>query len=147
MDTNAILSVAFAIIANFTNVVYVPPQAVPRSENDLGAYQIGRRYFPLDLYLKHKQGNQFWIREGAVYQYETPESYFSLQDPKLIAKYVVTAKLSSNEVFQLASITVRQLVKNGDPLNRGDGETTGGAESEALWVASFRLACSAINQW
>src|ERR1043165_6534912 len=115
MDTNAVLSIAFSIVSNFTQVVYVPPDSVPQNISDLEAYHVGRgRYFPLDIYLRHKRGTEFWIMNGAVNLYMTPRSFFRLQDPKLIPKFIGSAKLSSNQVVELAGSSVRRLVKNGD---------------------------------
>lgn len=115
-DTNAVLSIAFAIIANFTNVVQVPPAAVPQSTNDLQFGQVGMRLNPLRVYIKHKRGSQFWIMNGAVELYEAPGSYFSLQDPDMIPKYLGEPKFNTNQILGLATRAVRGLVKNGDPL-------------------------------
>ena len=35
IDTNQLLSIAFSLIANFTNVVHVPREGVPHSREDL----------------------------------------------------------------------------------------------------------------
>jgi len=116
MDTNALLSIAFSIVSNFCNVVSVPPEAVPQSTNDLATYSIGRQYFPLDMYLRHKHGTQFWIRNGAVQIYCYPGNYYSLQDPRLIPNYVGSSTISSNDVFLMATNIVRRLMKAYDPL-------------------------------
>jgi hypothetical protein len=116
MDTNAILSVALTIISNFAHTVPVAPEAVPRGFDDVVKFTIGRRYFPLDLYLRSKRGDDYWIREGAVTIYNAPKSYFMLQDPRLIPEFVGTARLNSNEVFELANSAVRSSIRVGAPL-------------------------------
>ena len=116
IDTNALLAFAFSIISSFTNVVYVPPEAVPQSKDDLEVCIIGRSFFPLDVYLKGRRGTQFWIANGVVEQYYSPDMYFGLQDPNRIPEFVGTAKLSSNLVFELANRTIQGLVRSGNPL-------------------------------
>ena len=116
METNTILALAFTVISNFAASVHVAPEAVPRGTNDVEAFTIGRPCFPLDLYLRDRRGDQFWIRHGVVCLYQTPGSYFTLQDPRLIGTFVGVAKLSSNEVFQLAADATRHLIRTGDPL-------------------------------
>ena len=117
IDTNALLAFAFSIVASFTNVVHVPSEAVPQSRSDLAVCVIGRTYFPLDVYLESEKGARFWIRNGVVKQYEYPNRlYFGLQNPADIPKFVGTAKLSSNQVVELANTTIRKLIKHGDPL-------------------------------
>lgn len=120
IDTNALLNFAFSIVATFTNAVSVPPEAVPQSVQDLASYTIGRGpFFPIDVYLRHKRGTHFIIGNGAVSYYTNPRSYFHLQDPELIPQWTGTAKLTTNEVVELATRTVRALVKSGDPLTNG----------------------------
>lgn len=115
-DVNALLKIGFALVAQFTNVVDVPPWAAPQSTNDLEAFVAGDPHSPVDLFLMHKKGSYFWIRDGVVHGYETPGSYFCLQDPERITNFVGIAQLSSNQVLELATATVRRLVKSGDPL-------------------------------
>ena len=43
-DTNAVLSIAFAITADFTTLVQAPPEAAPQRTNDL---KIGQVVTPL----------------------------------------------------------------------------------------------------
>lgn len=116
IDTNAVLAFAFSIISNFTNVVDIPLEQVPKCKADLKICSVGRSFFPLDVYLESKQGSSFWIANGIVEQFHAPKTYFELQDPKQISEFVGTATLSSNEVFALADTTIRRLIKNGDPL-------------------------------
>ena len=116
MDTNAIICLSLTIVSNFVKTVQVAPEVVPRGTNDIETIIIGRQYFPLDVFLHDRRGNQFWIRHGVVCQFLTTNSYFTLQDPHRIGDYVGVAKLSSNEVFRLATTTMTQLLKNGNPL-------------------------------
>src|SRR3954452_21862682 len=109
MDTNALLSIAFAIVTNFANILELPPQSVPQSKSDLEAYRIGSGpYSPTDVYLRHKSGSEFWIRNGVVRTFETPDSFFNLQDTRLIPKFVGSSQMTTNEVLDLATDTMRQ---------------------------------------
>ena len=116
IDTNALLSIAFSIIANFTNAVYIPAHSVPQSTNDVEAYRVARHMYPVDVYLRHRQGTEFWIINGAVQVYYTPGTCFRLQDPSLIEKRLGPARFSSEQVLEVATNAVRRLIKSGDPL-------------------------------
>src|SRR6185369_9482790 len=76
LDTNQLLSIAFSLIANFTNVVHVPPQGVPRSRADLTRIGIINPTTRFDLYLLQREGYHYWIRHGVVQGYASPNSYF-----------------------------------------------------------------------
>lgn len=116
IDTNALLSIAFSIVSNFTNAVYIPPHSVPQNTSDLEAFGVARHLYPVDVYLRHKKGTQFWIINGAVQLYYTPGTCFGLQDPSLIEKRLGPARLGTNQVLDLATNAVRRLIKSGDPL-------------------------------
>lgn len=114
MDTNALLSIAFSVISNFTSQVPVPPASIPQKADQLEEFSVGRPFFPFDMYLRSKGGGEFWIRNGAVGVYRCQGSYFTLQDPRLIANFTGTSV--SNEVFELGLSTVRNLLRTEAPL-------------------------------
>lgn len=112
VDTNALLSIAFSLIANFTNVVYVPPEDVPQSTNDLLTYGIGSPYSTVEVGMRHKAGTGFVIVDGAVQTYHNPRrSFYEMEQPWLATNFFGSPKLSSNEVLDLATRAVRGLVK------------------------------------
>ena len=119
IDTNALLSISFALISNFSRVVDVPPDGVPRDRSDLVKYVIGTPLLPDSVYLVHRKGTEFWLDWGTVEGYRAPGSYFQLQAPRRIPKFVGTTSLSSNDVFEIAARALRQLVKHGNPLTNG----------------------------
>src|SRR5258706_751083 len=116
VDTNALLSIAFSMIVNFTNIVEVPPNAVPQKPDDLVRCVIGSPSSPIHLILRHHSGTEFWIGHGAIYGYSCPESFFNLQYPASVEQFYGASTVSSNEAVQIAAQTLRQLAKDGDPL-------------------------------
>lgn len=116
--TNQLLSIAFAVISNFANVVEIPQRELPQQQEDLTKILIGTPNSPLDMYLVHKQGSEFWLSDGVVYQYYSPVSFFHMQDFSRRAGLVGPATLSSNEVVRRAIGVMERLVKNGAPLDR-----------------------------
>ena len=124
IDTNALLSIAFSIVSNFTNAVYIPPHSVPQNTSDLEAFGVARHLYPVDVYLRHKKGTQFWIINGAVQLYYTPGTCFGLQDPSLIEKRLGPARLGTNQVLDLATNAVRRLIEWRPPCgHRSCGQT------------------------
>ena len=119
IDTNALLSIAFTLISNFTQVVEVPYHAVPQKTADLESCLIGSPSSPCDLYMVHRKGTEFWIADGVVWAYRSPGSYFNLQDAHLIPKFTGDSALSSNSAIELAATTLRRLIRDGDPLTNG----------------------------
>src|SRR5439155_16999861 len=111
IDTNALLSIAFSLIANFTNVVPVPSDAVPQSAADLNKCIIGSPKSPTHLYLVHQKGTEFWIDDGVVYRYRSPGSFFELQDSKLITNYTGISTLESNDIVRIAGTALQRLIK------------------------------------
>jgi len=119
VDTNALLSIAFSMIAGFSNIVEIPHQAVPTGPQDLQTFTIGSPNSPIDVVLLHKKGTRFWISRGSVYSFSTPGSYRELQDPSRIPTFLGEAKFDSNSVLHLATLTLQHLVKTGNPLTNG----------------------------
>src|SRR6266404_3541684 len=111
VDTNQLLSIAFTLISNFANVVEIPRQEVPQLREDLTKVLIGSPHSPVDLYLVHKRGSEFWLSDGVVYQYYSPISFFHMQDFSRRTGLVGPATLSSNEVVGQAIQVMGRLVK------------------------------------
>jgi hypothetical protein len=139
MDTNALLSIALAMIANFTNIVEVPPSAVPTKASDLARFVIGRPGWPLHMILTHHAGTEFWINNGAIYSYSSPGSFFTLQDPALIPKFTGTTSLTTNDVVRIAEKALRRLVKSGDPLRGGPPVVWQASEYKGQRIPFFRV--------
>lgn len=116
IETNAALQFGLHMILQFTNLVHLPPEWVPDHESNLQRYLIAAPGKSLDIYLIHKSGTEFWIRHGTVVGFRTPGTYFEMQDASEGAKFVGKPNLSSNEVVALATNTINQLIKKGNPL-------------------------------
>jgi len=115
IDTNQLLSIAFTLIANFTSVVKVPPDCVPQRAEDLKKIVIGSPQSPLDLWLVHKRGHEFWISGGIVRQYESPDSYFHLQNWGARERLKGAPTISSNQAMELAANLLRSVEKYKNP--------------------------------
>jgi len=143
LDTNTLLSIAFSIIANFTNIVEVPPWGVPTKPGDLQRCIIGRPGSgpgsAVHLILTHYKGTEFWIRDGAIYAYSSPGSFFTLQNPSLVPTFAGTTTLTSNDVVRIAEKALRRLVKNGDPLGGGPPRVQQGSEFQGRRIPFFRV--------
>jgi hypothetical protein len=114
--TNELLSIGFALVTNFAAVVGTPDSAVPRKAEDLREFTAGDPASPVNLYLAHRTGTMFGIRNGAVTMYEAPGSYRHMQDPGLIPTLLGAPALNSNQVIELATRTVTALVKGTNPI-------------------------------
>src|SRR5271157_5827328 len=109
--TNALLSIGFSLIANFTNVVPVPADSVPVRAEDLRQFVVGTYRSPVDLHVVHRRGTIFGIRDGVVYLFEDPGSFSAAQDPAMLPRFTGVAALNSNQIAALATRTVERLVK------------------------------------
>jgi hypothetical protein len=114
--TNALLSMGFSLVANFTNVVPVPPDLVPTRVDDVRAYEIGSGSWPVDINMASKRGGYFEIKHGVVIEYSSPTSLLHNQDPNSLERFRGTASLDSKEVLKLAEQVVRRLARRGDPI-------------------------------
>jgi hypothetical protein len=140
VDTNALLSIAFSLIANFTNVVEIPPDQVPQSPADLSLCIIGSPMYPTDVILVHTNGTRFTINHsGGVNGYASPDSFFRLQDVKDLSRYSGEPKLNSNEVLRLATKTLQRLVKSGNPLTNGTPRIQQAGEFHGKRIPFFRI--------
>ncbi len=111
--TSSLLSAAFGIVSNFAAVVHIPREAIDTGGDNC---VVGMRHRPLDLYLVHRSGTQFWIENGAVSMFESPGSFAELQDMQRIRDFSGDPNLSSNQVIGLAIKTVSALVKSTNPI-------------------------------
>jgi len=116
IDTNALLSIALSLATQFTNTVPTPSQVIPAGTNNVRQYLIGSPRSPLDVYFTLHNGVEFWIEDGAITQFRTPGSYFSLQEPERVPKFLGSPQFTSNQVFEIAERTMRRLIKSGEPL-------------------------------
>ena len=119
LDTNALLSISFALIANFASVVRIPPDSVPAGTADLQRLVVGSPRSPIDLHCVHRRATLFWIEDGAVIGYRSPGSFWAVQELEQLTNFHGVATLSTNEVLALAERTARGLVKFGDPFTNG----------------------------
>jgi hypothetical protein len=119
LDTNLLLAVAFPLVSNFAQIVHIPESSVPHSAQDLVQTVVGSPASPVDLYLKHRDGTEFWLRGGAVGGYSSPHSYFALQEPELLQEYTGNARLNATQALQAASKVFGDLVKRGNPATNG----------------------------
>ena len=111
--TNAVLSLAIGLVSNFNGLVSVPDPGVPAGLQDLRRYHVDS---PNEVYLADRQGRDFLIKGGVVCRYSTPGSLSELGDLKRIPEFLGPPTMTSNEVVELATATIRKLVKSGDPL-------------------------------
>src|SRR5258706_6030121 len=118
VDTNALLSIAFTLISNFTNVVPLSPKAVPQKPEDLQGYVIGSPNSPVDAHLVGRYGTEFWIRRGAIHGYSSPGSYFGAQGGP-IERFYGTSIINSKDAIQIAAKVVQRLAKRSNPLTNG----------------------------
>jgi hypothetical protein len=118
VNTNELLSIAFSLITSFTNVVNVPPQGVPHSSGDVARIGLINPTTRFDLYLAQREGYEYWIRDGVVQGYASPDSFFRGQGVDVPVRLRGQATLSSNQVptnlitavmvYARSSITLRR---------------------------------------
>ena len=113
VDTNQLLSIAFTLISNFTNVVEIPTDHVPTRRQDLVKLVVGSPVSPVDIYMAHRLGDEFWFRDGIVHQYQSPDSFHHRQDITRRAQFLGPATLSTNEVLERATHIMRKLARTG----------------------------------
>ena len=95
--TNALLNVGLTLVASFANLVGIPDNSVPKTPANLRKYIVGSPESPVDMCLFHRDGTSFFISEGVVQRFESPGSYFNLQDRSLVPRYTGVPALSSNK--------------------------------------------------
>jgi hypothetical protein len=119
IDTNLLLTIGFSIVTNFTSIVPVPDQDVPKSPNDLRIYRIGTVRSPTDFFLISSSEANYEIVEGVVSHFASWQDYYAEQDPRHITNWVGVSTLSSNQVIDLVSNTLQRLIPGKIPLTNG----------------------------
>jgi hypothetical protein len=122
-----VLSYAFSLIADFTNLVAVPDAYVPKRMEDLKAYYVGVP-FPVGASVTTRSGAIFWVWNGSVRGFARPDSFTSAPGP-LVRSMRTGARpaLTTNEASLIASNTLQRLIKgpwrltNGPPRIRVGG--------------------------
>jgi hypothetical protein len=118
VNTNELLSIAFSLITSFTNVVNVPPQGVPHSPADLTRIGLINPTTRFDLWLVQREGYEYWIRDGVLQGYASPDSFFRGQGLDVPVRLRGQPTLSSNQVVELATAILARLGKTGNPAER-----------------------------
>jgi hypothetical protein len=119
INTNLLLSIGLHLVANFTNSVSLPDEAIPKTREDLRSFVVGTPYSPVDLYLVAKSGPEFWIRDGTIHGFRSPDSFFQLQDPSRLKEFAGTSTLTTNELVDLATATLKRLRPGDGALPAG----------------------------
>jgi len=145
IDTNTFLSISLTLISNLAEVVPLPRQAVPRSTNDLQRYVAGSPLIPTELTVVHRNGSQFWISHGVVTDFDTPGSYFSMQDPDLLPRFLGNATMTTQEVVELATNTFYRLGKNGNPLANAVPFLKDGGEFNGQTIPFYQIFLHKTN--
>jgi hypothetical protein len=112
IDTNTLLSIGFSLLAQFTNVVRLPTDVVPQQPGHLQRYLIGTPNSPIDLFLAHSGGTSFLISHGIVQRVLSPKSFFHLQDPKSLNKFIGEPVLSLTQITNIAVTVVKRLANH-----------------------------------
>jgi hypothetical protein len=142
IDTNQLLSIAFSLISQFANVVEIPPDHVPTSQKDIIKLTIGSPGSPLDTYLVTRRGESFWIWNGIVARYESPDSYYLSQNFEALSRLAGPATISSNQAIEKATQVMKRLAKAGKPL---DGVTPQFKASQAENVHFYNVTWPVEN--
>jgi len=145
LDTNALLNVAFALIANFTNAVEVPPDAVPQSPADIARFALSPTS-PVIVFIQHHKGTKFSIFYGSVLIYSSPDSFFSSDYLlRVDERFVGEPKLTTNDVINLAMSTLQRLVKSGKPWTRQPDKVEYAGVQRGRPIPFYRLRW--LDQW
>jgi hypothetical protein len=116
IESNLLVGLALTLVSNFTASVHIPYESVQCRASPTARLRIGSLYSPVDVFLMYSNGTSFWIRDGAVESFESPRSYFHLQDPTRISTFTGRGLLSSNQVLDLATKTIRGLAHGNSPI-------------------------------
>ncbi len=113
VDTNTLLSIGFAVISNFCQIVSREGEAVPAKVDDLTKYIVmcPPSSLTIDLHITTRKGAKFCVHEGGVQLFSNRQSYRELDDPRQIFRFQGIPKLSSNEALTLAERTIGKLIK------------------------------------
>ena len=116
MDTNTLRSLALDMIGRFCEVAKISDQYRPRTTNDFFYFFPSVLNADVVLQVVCFNGAKFRIIRGIVSGFQTPKSYFNLQEPRFMHRWVGESKLTTNEVMTLAGNTLTRLVRRGRPI-------------------------------
>lgn len=116
VDTNALFGIIMSIIANFTNLVDTPHEVLPTKVADCGRYRVGAPQRPLDVGLTLDNGSHFFIRDGAVRNYFSADSYTQWGGSRPRSNFQGVAIMTTNQAIALAVKTVERLAKGRNPV-------------------------------
>jgi hypothetical protein len=108
----------FSLVANFTNVVSIPPDALPQKPEDLEICAFGF-FGPAGAHLLDHKGTEFWIHHGAIQGYRSAGAYFGQRAGHKMSEFGGTFTVTSNELVQIGEKAIRRMTKKGDPLAHG----------------------------
>jgi hypothetical protein len=145
MDTNALLSIAFSLVAAFTNIVHIPSREVPIGTSDLNKYLIGSPTSPADVFLFHKNGSSFEVRDGTVRWYCSPRSFFQLQDQHLVPQFMGHGTVDSSNAVEIARRALHQLVRTGVPISNSIPTVKLAGSHEGQEIPFFLLQFPALS--
>ena len=114
--TNALLSIGFSLVAEFTNIVSVPADQVPTRVEDLARCVVGDPHSPIDFGFLHRNGASFTVTDGVVDRFTAPGSFMALRDPDLDPRFFGKAIMTSSQVLELATKTVERLARITNPI-------------------------------
>lgn len=137
--TNALLTIAFSLVANFTNNVPIEPAVGPCSVADLRRYVVGTRSSPIDINLFCNDGSIFGIMGGALEYFRSSESYFQLQNPALILRFQGESRFTQDQIIQIAQTALRKLEREGDPLTNGAPSVREAGSRDGLHIPFYLI--------
>jgi hypothetical protein len=143
--TNALLSIGFGLITNFCTLLPANDVYAPKSSTELRDCVIGSPNSPVDLHVAVPRGASFGIRDGAVYYFSTPESFFRQGDPSQLGKYAGTSVLGSDQVMLLVSNTLHRLLKTNASLANGKPKLRQGGVYKGKEIPFFQVEWPAIT--
>jgi hypothetical protein len=114
--TNELLSVAIALISNFTNTVHVPPQSAPVEARDVVKFYVGLPGSPTDIFVTTAHGDWYGIHKGTVTRFTSVKSFFNHAEKAQWSDFTGEPTLNSNQVVDLATRTIQGLIKRGPSL-------------------------------
>lgn len=145
VDTNALLTAALALISEFHGAIKVPQPQFLQSPSAIRRAVVGSPSSPIDVFLEDKHGTSYSISGGAVYRYETANSFSALQDPASLPHFVGSPTLSSNDVLSVAAGVVSRLVKNGLPRTNGPPRLTPAGSLKGAVIPFYGVSWPSTN--
>ncbi|HEX5219727.1 MAG TPA: hypothetical protein VFZ59_09180 [Verrucomicrobiae bacterium] len=145
IDTNALLAVTFSVIAQFHTIVNVPSRDIPLGPENIRRVVVGSPFSPFGVYLETLKGSSYEVIDGSIRRYETATSFMNLQDPQRLPEFLGPARVSSNEVFQLAVATIQRLTKQGKPKTDGSIKIETAGKGRGVQIPFYYVNWSLTN--